>query len=70
MSPTHEHGHGEMLAIAAGKATPPLAVTLASVAGLGFQDWVYILTIIYLVLQIVLTGKKLFIEWKDKRGSQ
>lgn len=68
MSPTQEHG--AELAAVAGKATPPLAVTAASIAGLGFQEWVYILTLIYLVLQITATGMKLYKDWKDKRGSR
>lgn len=35
------------------KAAPPVAVSAASVAGLPLSEWVYILTILYLIAQIV-----------------
>lgn len=33
-------------------ATPPVAVGIATLAGVSLQDWVFILTAIYLVVQI------------------
>lgn len=43
----------ESLGAAAAKVTPPATVTAASIAGMGLQDWVYTVTIIYTVLMIV-----------------
>lgn len=34
------------------KVTPPVTVTGMSLAGVHLQDWVYILTIVYLLCQI------------------
>jgi hypothetical protein len=47
---------------AAGKSTPPLAVATLSVADVGLQDWVLILTVVYLVLQIG------YLAWKWVRA--
>lgn len=43
---------GGEFAVAAGKATPPLTVAGAAIAGIPLQDWVLIATLIYTVLQI------------------
>ncbi len=43
---------------AAGKAGPPLAIVGSSAAGLTLEDWVMIVTIIYVVLQILYLGFK------------
>lgn len=40
-------------AIVAGKNIPPVGVAVASLGGMQLQEWVYILTIIWLVAQIV-----------------
>lgn len=42
---------GEYIAVAT-KASPPLAVSAVTSAGIGLQEWVYIVTIIYTVLMI------------------
>jgi len=34
------------------KSAPPVTVSAVSLAGMSLQEWVYILTIIWLVLQI------------------
>ncbi|AYJ85545.1 hypothetical protein D3Y57_05555 [Sphingomonas paeninsulae] len=34
------------------KTIPPLAVTSVTVAGLSLQEWVYVATLVYTVLQI------------------
>lgn len=52
--------------LAAGKATPPLAVAGASLAGMGLQEWVFALTIVYLALQIAHLIWKFFRE--GRRG--
>jgi hypothetical protein len=44
---------GEYIA-AAGKATPPLAVSGVMVAGLSLQDWVLTATLVYTALQTAL----------------
>lgn len=52
-------------AVEAGRGAPPLLVTSISVAGVGLQDWVYILTAIYTVLQIAIIVRKYV---KDRRN--
>lgn len=44
--------------VAAGRASPPLAVTGMGAAGWGLQDWVLIATLIYTLLQIALLVRK------------
>ena len=41
---------GEYIA-AVGKASPPLAVTSVAAAGYSLQDWMFIVTILYTLLQ-------------------
>lgn len=55
MSLSHA-AHGYI--VDAAKAAPPVAVTMSSITGLGLQQWVYIVTIIYTVLQILLLVRK------------
>lgn len=54
---------GDVVA-AGGKAVPPIAVTGLSAGGVSLQDWVYILTLVYLVLQIA------YLVWKFWRRSR
>lgn len=44
--------HAGEYAAAAGKASPPLVVSGAAVAGVSLQDWVLTATLVYTVLQI------------------
>lgn len=44
--------HATEYAAAAGKASPPIVVSGAAVAGISLQDWVLTATLIYTVLQI------------------
>lgn len=44
--------------VAAGKASPPLAVTGMGAAGYGLQEWVLIATLVYTVLQIAVLIRK------------
>lgn len=46
---------------AAMKVSPPLAVAAAGAAGMSLQDWVYAVTILYVVLQ---SG---YLVWKWRR---
>lgn len=54
----------EEIITASAKAAPPVAVSTAAVTGanIPYQDIVFILTIIYLVFQIIYTGIKLYKE--------
>lgn len=47
-------------------ASPPVVVSGLSVLGIGLQDWVYILTIIYLLWSI---GKGIFtaVQWLRRK---
>lgn len=58
----------EELASAAVKSAPPVAVSTAAVTGasIPYQDIVFILTIIYLVFQILYTGLKLYKENRNQ----
>lgn len=47
-----DHAIADALAPATIKAAPAVAVTGVAVAGVPLQEWVYILTIVYLLLQI------------------
>lgn len=49
---------GDQTMLALGKASPPVAVSAATVAGLALQDWVLILTAIYTLLQLLLLSPK------------
>lgn len=42
------------------RASPPITVSAASVFGLGLEDWMYIATIVYTVLQ----GSYLAYHWR------
>jgi hypothetical protein len=46
------------------KLTPPATVTTLSLLGISLADWVYIFTLIYLILQIF------FLIKKQVRGKQ
>ena len=41
------------------KPAPPVAVSALSFAGVGLQDWVYILTAIYTLVQLAIVAPKL-----------
>lgn len=57
---------GHEIGVAALKVAPPAAVAVASAgAGLSLQEWVYVVTIIYVVAQ---TGYLLFRWFRDWRG--
>jgi len=42
------------------QATPPVTVSTLSLLNVQLSDWVYILTIIYLLLQIAIMIRKMF----------
>lgn len=60
--------HGPMLGIEAVKAGPPVAVSAATAVGAPTPDWVVILTIVYLALQIGLLLPKYWERFKEWRG--
>lgn len=52
------------------KATPPIGVSTLSVLGVPLSDWVYIVTIIYVLVQMYILIYKTFYkreEEKDKK---
>lgn len=52
----------------AAKALPPLAVSTATYLGFTLQEWVYIATIIYTVIQIaVILNDKLIKPYLERR---
>ncbi|WP_338445965.1 hypothetical protein V5F89_12520 [Pelagerythrobacter marensis] len=50
---------GSEIFAAAGKASPPITVSGLAVAGVSLQDWVFIATLIYTVVQTLLLMPKL-----------
>ena len=42
---------GDQILAAVGKASPAIAVTTASAGGLSLEQWVFVATLVYLVLQ-------------------
>ena len=60
---THSLEHAQEASVMAVKAAPPVVVAGATLFGVPLQEWVYILTIIYLVLQIAALLLKC---WKDR----
>lgn len=62
-------GATDSLGAAAAKISPPAVVAAASVAEMGLQDWVYILTITYTALLITHHVWKNWIKpWRDRRA--
>lgn len=66
---TTEHHAGEV-AVAAAKASPPLAVTGMHLSGHPLQDWLVLATLVYTVLQIILLLPKFHKQYKDWRASK
>lgn len=58
-------------ALASGaKASPPITVAAATMAGMSLQDWVYVLTIIYTLLLIAQhIWTKWIRPWREARKS-
>lgn len=54
---------------AAVKASPPLAVVTAAIAGLSLQTWVYVATLAYTVLQISHLVFRWVRDWRARDGS-
>ena len=60
-----EHG----LSMAAIKTSPPVVVSGLTLAGVQLQDWLIMATILYTVIQIIISLpelKKSLKEWRDK----
>lgn len=50
------------------KAVPPLLVSTSTVLGINLQDWVFIVTIIYTILQVYFLLKEKWVApWLAKR---
>lgn len=56
--------------VAAGKASPPLAVTGLGVAGLPLEQWVLIATLFYTVLQTFMLVRKYWGERATARAAR
>ena len=57
------------LSMAAIKTSPPVIVTGMTLMGIQLQDWLIITTLLYTVIQIIITLPKLkqsLKEWRDK----
>lgn len=57
-------------AAAATKASPPLLVSGAAIAGMSLQDWVLAATLIYTLLQTVLLVRKFVKERAAERAGK
>lgn len=58
----------EAIGASLAKVSPPAAVTVASVSGMGLQDWVYAATLVYTVLLITHhVWTKIYTPWRDRR---
>lgn len=62
--------HATEYAVAAGKASPPVVVSGAAVAGISLQDWVLTATLVYTVLQIGLLIYNLMKKRARERGKE
>lgn len=63
------HQHFERLSVAVAKASPPIAVSGLTLAGVQLQDWLIMATILYTLIQIIILLPKLkhsFSEWRKK----
>lgn len=61
MVPRHSPPTGDFASdafSAVAKSSPPMAVGTLSASGFSLQDWVFIVTLVYLVLQILYLGLK------------
>lgn len=52
------------------RGAPPLSVVAVTLAGIELQDWVYGLTIIWLLVQIVTTCMRAIRESKDAKAKK
>lgn len=52
------------------RTSPALAVSTLSLFGIGLVDWVYILTVIYLIIQIALVIRKHIHFSRNRKGRQ
>lgn len=66
---TTGHHAGEV-AVAAAKASPPLAISGMYLLGHPLQDWLVLATLVYTVLQIILLLPKFRKQCKDLRASK
>ena len=48
------------------KATVPAGVTMTSVLGVALSDWVYLATIVYIILQCLCLVYKTFFKKREK----
>ena len=61
--------HFEGVSMAVAKASPPIAVSGLTLAGVQLQDWLIMATLLYTVILIIIALPKLkqsFKEWRNK----
>ena len=61
--------HFEGVGMAVAKASPPIAVSGLTLAGVQLQDWLIMATLLYTVILIIIALPKLkqsFKEWRNK----
>ena len=49
------------------QSTPPIVVSGLTLAGIPLQEWVYILTLVYLIFQIGFVLRKVYYTYKGDR---
>ena len=59
---------GGDVVVAGGKAGPPVTVTALSAFGIPLEQWVFVATLIYVVLQIALLVYKFARDLRGKGG--
>ena len=68
LADSHQHLESG-LSMAAIKTSPPVIVTGMTLMGIQLQDWLIITTLLYTVIQIIISLpelKKSFNEWRNK----
>ena len=61
--------HFDGVSVAVAKASPPIAVSGLTLAGVQLQDWLIMATLLYTVILILIALPKLkqsFKEWRNK----
>ena len=61
----HETVRGELV-----KSSLPVGVTALSVLGVSLADWVYVLTLIYLSVQIMSLSYRTYLTWKKAQREE
>jgi hypothetical protein len=52
------------------KVSPAAGVSMLSIGGVGLSDWVYLLTIVYLIVQILSLCGRGYCTYQDRRKNK